>query len=202
MHSPAPCLSLSPYRGVSGTGMNDPRTRSIDRRNNSFSRFKNEMPKWCSRIESPSEYFRIATRIKLLEKKKKQQQEKQPKKEKKKKCFRNTRLARFDCAARDIFHCALLRKLRNSPNWRRTRRSAVVSGEHAGLLLKIHFRKTRPAIDRSRRAGASFARHAAQLNLRGYHCFRRFSFFIPSPPPPNQLWAARARSTPRLSVRS
>lgn len=27
MHSPAPCLSLSPYRAVSGTGMNDPRTR-------------------------------------------------------------------------------------------------------------------------------------------------------------------------------
>lgn len=57
MHSPAPCLSLSPYRSVSGTGMNDPRTRSIDRQDNSFSRFKNEMPKWCSHIESPSKYF-------------------------------------------------------------------------------------------------------------------------------------------------
>lgn len=38
MHSPSPCrpLSLSLRRGVSGTGMNGPWTRPIDRWNNSF----------------------------------------------------------------------------------------------------------------------------------------------------------------------
>lgn len=77
MHSPAPCLSLSPYRGVSGTGMNDPRTHLIDHWNSSFSRFKNEMPKWCSHIESPTKYFwsislslsPYSLHIKLLKKK-------------------------------------------------------------------------------------------------------------------------------------
>lgn len=104
MHSPAPCLSLSPYRGVSGTGMNDPWTHLIDHWNSSFSRFKNEMPKWCSRIESPSKYFwsislslSLSLYIKLL----------------KKKYFQNIKkYSRFNYNTGNIIHCAFpLQKL-------------------------------------------------------------------------------------------